>query len=62
MKNEVVLDNIDENIYKHIIDMWKCARLNNSTIPDDLLDEFKMILMYHYDEPKKNKFFGSGRY
>lgn len=49
MKNEVVLDSIDEDIYKHINEMWKCVRLNNSTIPDDLLDEFKMVLLTHYD-------------
>ena len=49
MKREIVLDNIDQDTFNHIIELWKCVRLNNSTIPDDLLDEFKIVLLNHYD-------------
>ena len=41
----ITLDNIDQDTFNHIIELWKCVRLNNSTIPDDLLDEFKIILL-----------------
>ena len=49
MNREIVLDNIDQDTFNHIIELWKCVRLNNSTIPDDLLDEFKIVLLNHYD-------------
>lgn len=49
MKREIILDNIDQDTFNHIIELWKCVRLNNSTIPDDLLDEFKIILLSHYN-------------
>lgn len=37
-----------EEIEKHINDAWVCLRLNNSSIPDHLLDEFKQVLESHY--------------
>ena len=49
MNREIVLDNIDQDIFNHIIELWKCARLNNSTIPDGVLNEFKIVLLNHYD-------------
>ena len=49
MKREIILDNIDQDTFNHIIELWKCISLNNSTILDDVLDEFKIVLLNHYD-------------
>ena len=46
---------MDDEIAKHIKDAWVCLRINNSSIPDHLLDEFRQVLENHYiksEDPK----------
>jgi hypothetical protein len=37
-----------EEYNTHILELWKCAREHNSSIPSDLLDEMKKVLLDHY--------------
>lgn len=37
-----------EEYNTHILELWKCAREYNSTIPSDFLDEMKQVLLDHY--------------
>ena len=43
-----------QEVKKHINDAWVCLRKNNQTIPDDLLDDFKLILEKFYSDDAPN--------
>lgn len=43
-----------QEVKKHINDVWVCLRKNNQTIPDDLLDDFKLILEKFYSDDAPN--------